>query len=63
MDNEMMESVGMQDDMPCDPDSEQALLASIIIEPENISVVSVFHKWKIHVVFFTYLLHIQKNFQ
>ncbi len=39
MDNEMMESVGMQDDMPCDPDSEQALLASIIIEPENISVV------------------------
>ena len=38
MNNEMMD-MGVQDDMPCDPDSEQALLASIIIEPENISVV------------------------
>ena len=39
MNNEMPMGMDMPDDMPCDPDSEQALLASIIIEPENMSSV------------------------
>ena len=36
--NEMISSMGVQEDMPCDPDSEQALLASVLIEPEDISL-------------------------
>ena len=38
MNNEMPMGMDIADNMPCDPESEQALLASILIEPDDISL-------------------------